>query len=137
MKILTYILFGGILIGLVYVFSLFQEFSYFTLSKDYVEIGTMLLRPIDYNGGKVCTAGKYTTGEGVSELVDVENPTGVIWVATPVERSIASSLWQQYISKDPHKSSIARVCGVFEAAKSKTRGFGTNGQYQYQITSTY
>jgi hypothetical protein len=134
MKIVTYLLFALFAVGLVYVFSLLQQFSYFSLSKGYAEIGTLLLRPLDYNGKQICTAGKYTKGEGISELTDAENPTGTIWIAAPVEHSIFTSLWQQYIpSENPTKTSIAKVCGVFQVSESQTRGFGTNNQYQYQI----
>jgi hypothetical protein len=137
MKIVTYLLFAAVAVGLIYIFSLLQEFSYFSLSKNYVEIGTMLLRPLDYNGKIICTAGKYTSGEGVSEIADAKNPTGAIWIAASVEKSIFSSVWQQYFSQNPYKTSIAKVCGVFEVAESRTRGFGTNNQYKYQITGQY
>ena len=132
---MNYLLIALILVGLVYVFSIFQEFSYFSLSKDYTEIGTMLLRPLDYHDGQVCTAGKYTTGEGISVITDAQNPTGAIWVSAPVEQSLFSMLWSKYISREPKQTFIAKVCGVFEMTESKTQGFGPNNQYQYQITS--
>lgn len=97
-------------------------------------MGTLLLRPMDYSTGNICTVGKYKQGEGVSELVDAENPTEVIWIVGPVEQSIFSSLWQKYISRDAYKTAFARVCGIFEVSQ-KNHGFGTNGAYRYQITT--
>lgn len=95
----------------------------------------MLLRPLDYNNKSICTAGKYIKGGNVSELVDAENPTEAIWIAAPVEQSIFSTVWQNYFSDDPYKTSIVKVCGTFEVSGSQNRGFGTNNQYKYQITT--
>jgi hypothetical protein len=134
MKILTYILLLLIFIGLVYGFSLFQEFSYFSLTKDYVEVGTLLLRPIDYNDRKICTAGAYTSGKDISLLTDANNPMGTIWISAPVERSFLSTLLSKYSPKDKYQKARVRVCGTFQVSESKTRGFGPLRNYQYQIT---